>query len=54
MLGCDVDLNQRVQIRDFWTLYNTSRFDMYAKKLTDYVDPEYEPEVLRDQTLGDL
>lgn len=55
ILAADVDLNQVRQLKDIWMLAITGRYDLYAKKLGDYVQPNYRPQVIRDpacQTVG--
>jgi len=51
LLITDIDLNQRRQIQDVWMFQNTARYDMYAKKLTDYVKHNFKPQIIRDPSL---
>ena len=47
----EVDLNLVKQVRDKWSFQMTARYDMYAELLGKYIDPKYQPQVIRDPTL---
>eukprot|EP00897_Mesotaenium_endlicherianum_P009210 jgi/Mesen1/8317/ME000457S07511 len=51
LLVADVDLNLCQQVRDKWGFRMTARYNLYAKLLTNYVQPDYEPQVVRDPSL---
>lgn len=53
VLVTEIDLNQCQQMKDIWMLAITGRYDLYAKKLGDYVRPDFEPQVIRDPALQD-
>merc|ERR1719253_1193097 len=53
LLAADVDLNQVRQLKDVWMLAITGRYDMYAKKLLEYVKPGFVPERIVDPALKD-
>lgn len=52
LLVCEVDLNLNRQVKDRWGFQMTGRVDMYAKKLTDFVAPNYRGEIIRDTTVN--
>eukprot|EP01133_Synstelium_polycarpum_P009748 gene9748-11384_t len=47
----EVDLNLCQQVKDKWNFQMTGRYEMYAKFLTDYVDPNYTPQVIKDPSM---
>lgn len=51
LLVVDVDLNQIRQVKDTWMFQNTARFEMYAEKLTKYVQMNYKGETIKDPSL---
>eukprot|EP00747_Dinoflagellata_sp_TGD_P164012 gnl/TRDRNA2_/TRDRNA2_183366_c0_seq1.p1 gnl/TRDRNA2_/TRDRNA2_183366_c0~~gnl/TRDRNA2_/TRDRNA2_183366_c0_seq1.p1 ORF type:complete len:463 (+),score=91.62 gnl/TRDRNA2_/TRDRNA2_183366_c0_seq1:74-1462(+) len=53
VIAAEVDLNQVRQMKDIWMLAITGRYDLYAKKLADYVRPDFKPQVIRDPALED-
>lgn len=53
VIVAEVDLNQVQQLKDIWMLAITGRYDLYAKKLGDYVKPNFKPQVIRDPALAD-
>jgi beta-ureidopropionase len=53
LLAADVDLNQVRQLKDIWMFSITGRYDLYAKKLAEYVQPGYRPQVITDTALQD-
>jgi len=53
IIVAEVDLNQGQQMKDIWMLAITGRYDLYAKKLGDYVKPDFKPQVIRDPALDD-
>ena len=44
----EADLNLCQQVKDSWVFQMTARYDDYAKLLTDYVKPDFEPQIIRD------
>lgn len=53
LLAVDVDLNQVRQLKDIWMFVITGRYDLYAKKLNEYVQPGFRPHVIRDPAMTD-
>ena len=51
LLIADCDLNLCRQVKDKWCLRMTARYDMYAKLLNKYIDPEFTPQVVKDTSL---
>mmetsp|Transcript_2971 Transcript_2971/g.8705 ORF Transcript_2971/g.8705 Transcript_2971/m.8705 type:complete len:406 (-) Transcript_2971:2624-3841(-) len=51
LLIADLDLNLCRQIRDRWGFQLTARHKMYAELLNDYIEPDFEPQIIRDPTL---
>lgn len=49
----EVDLNLCRQVKDKWGFQMTARYEMYAEFLADFVDPNYEPQIIRDPGLGE-
>ncbi|EGG24309.1 beta-alanine synthase [Cavenderia fasciculata] len=47
----EVDLNLCQQVKDKWNFQMTARYEMYAKFLTDYIDPNYQPQIVRDPSI---
>jgi beta-ureidopropionase len=47
----DVDLNLNRQLKDKWTFQMTARHADYAKLLTKFSKPDFEPQVIRDPRL---
>eukprot|EP01117_Protostelium_nocturnum_P008717 TRINITY_DN3125_c0_g1_i1.p1 TRINITY_DN3125_c0_g1~~TRINITY_DN3125_c0_g1_i1.p1 ORF type:complete len:437 (-),score=163.79 TRINITY_DN3125_c0_g1_i1:65-1249(-) len=48
----EVDLNLCRQVKDKWGYQMTARYEMYADFLTEYIKPDYKPQVIRDPGLG--
>lgn len=48
----EADLNLCRQVTDTWVFKMTGRHSDYAKFLTEYVNDDYVPQVIRDETLG--
>jgi len=44
----EVDLNLCQQVKDKWGFQLTARYPMYAEFLTEFVKPDYLPQVIRD------
>jgi len=51
LLVTDCDLNLCQQIKDKWMLQNTARYELYADFLNDYIQHDFEPQVIRDPAL---
>jgi len=51
LLIAEVDLNLCQQVKDKWGFQLTSRVEMYADFLTEYVDPNFRPQIIRDPSL---
>ena len=51
LLVTDCDLNLCRQVKDKWCFRMTARYDMYSKLLSDYLDPNYKPQVIKETTL---
>ncbi|EPY16710.1 beta-ureidopropionase [Strigomonas culicis] len=45
----EVDLNMVNQIRDHWMFQNTARYPLYARSLTQYCQPDFQPQRIRSQ-----
>ena len=43
----EVDLNMCQQIKDKWGFTMTGRHEIYAKLLTNFVKPDFEPQIVR-------
>jgi len=52
MIG-EIDLNLNQQVKDQWGFQMTARYELYAELLSEYVDIEYEPQIIRDPLLGE-
>jgi len=48
----EVDLNLCKQIRDKWTFQMTARYPIYADLLSNYIEQDYKPQIIRDPGLG--
>ena len=48
----EADLNLCRQVKDLWCLQMTARHADYAKFLSDYVAPDYKPQVVKDPSLS--
>ena len=44
----DMDLNLCRQIKDKWAFRMTARYDMYASLLSEYLKPDFKPQVITD------
>jgi len=51
LLTAEVDLNLCQQVKDKWGIQLTGRHEMYAEFLTEYVDPDFQPQIIRDPSL---
>jgi len=51
LLITELDLNLCQQVKDKWGYQLTARFPMYAEFLTNYVKPDYKPQVVKDASL---
>jgi len=47
----ECDLNLCRQVKDSWGLRMTSRYELYATLLNNYIDPNYKPQVVKDPSL---
>jgi len=47
----EVDLNLCRQVKDKWAIQMTARYDMYAKFLAEYTQPNYVPQLVTDPSL---
>jgi len=47
----EMDLNLCRQVKDKWGFQMTARYDMYAKFLSEFVQPSYEPQVIKDPSI---
>eukprot|EP00937_MAST-01D_sp_MAST-1D-sp2_P003455 g3455.t1 len=47
----EVNLNLCRQIKDSWVLQMTARFPMYAEFLTNYIKPDFKPQVIKDPAI---
>jgi len=52
LLISEIDLNLCQQVKDKWGFQMTGRFDLYAKFLENYIKPDFEPQIIRDPSLG--
>ncbi|CAL4075799.1 unnamed protein product [Meganyctiphanes norvegica] len=48
LLVSEVDLNLCRQVKDRWGFRMTQRLDLYAASLTEAVQPNYQPPIVRD------
>jgi len=48
LLVAEIDLNLIRQVKDKWMFQSTSRFEMYAKELNDYIKPTFKRHIIRD------
>lgn len=48
LLISDMDLNLCRQLKDKWGFRMTSRYDMYANTLSQYLDPDFTPQIITD------
>jgi len=49
LLVTSVDLNECQNISDKWCFRMTGRHEMYGKKLLEYADPDFKPEVVKEK-----
>eukprot|EP00667_Euglena_gracilis_P011446 EG_transcript_11709 len=52
LIVAEVDLNQCQQVRDKWMFQATARYELYAKLLHDYVQPDFTPQRVTDPSLA--
>ena len=50
LLVADCDLSLCQQQRDSWCLRMTARYDMYARLLNQYIQPDFTPQVIKDES----
>jgi len=48
----DMDLNLCRQIKDKWAFRMTARYDMYASLLSEYLKPDFKPQVIVDPLIN--
>ncbi|GAM24436.1 hypothetical protein SAMD00019534_076110, partial [Acytostelium subglobosum LB1] len=48
---CEVDLNLCQQVKDKWNFQMTGRYEMYADFLTNYIKPDYVPQIVKDPSM---
>jgi len=48
LMIADCDLNLCQQVKDKWGFRMTARYGMYAELLAEYVEPDYEPQIVKD------
>ena len=46
LLVAEMDLNLCRQVKDKWGFQMTARFEMYAKELSEYIKPNYKPQII--------
>eukprot|EP00243_Klebsormidium_subtile_P003138 TRINITY_DN16303_c0_g1_i1.p1 TRINITY_DN16303_c0_g1~~TRINITY_DN16303_c0_g1_i1.p1 ORF type:complete len:429 (+),score=69.02 TRINITY_DN16303_c0_g1_i1:49-1287(+) len=51
LMIADMDLNLGQQVKDKWGFRLTARYEMYAKLLSEYVKPDFVPQVIKDPSL---
>jgi len=51
LIVADMDLNLCRQVKEKWGFRMTSRYDMYANLLTNYLDPHFKPQIIADPFL---
>lgn len=51
LMIADMDLNLCQQVKDKWGFRLTARYEMYAKLLSDYIRPDFVPQVVKDPSL---
>ena len=47
----EADLNLCQQVKDSWVFQMTGRYPDYAKFLSEFVKPDYKPQVVKDKSL---
>jgi len=52
MIG-EIDLNLNQQVKDQWGFQMTARYELYAQLLGEYIDINYQPQIIRDPILGE-
>lgn len=53
LLVVEVDLNLNRQVKDSWMFQNTARYDLYAKKLNEFIQLDFKPQIIRDPSLDE-
>ncbi|DBB06655.1 hypothetical protein WJX77_003362 [Trebouxia sp. C0004] len=48
LMVAELDLNLCRQVRDQWGFQMTARYEIYAKLLQDYIQPEFRPQVIKE------
>ncbi|KAK9823180.1 hypothetical protein WJX72_000883 [[Myrmecia] bisecta] len=51
LLIADLDLNLNRQVKDKWCFQMTGRHNLYAKFLNDYIQLDFQPQIIRDPSL---
>jgi beta-ureidopropionase len=51
LMIADMDLNLCQQVKDKWGFRLTARYEMYVKLLSDYIRPDFVPQVVKDPSL---
>ncbi|KAG6542092.1 hypothetical protein Mapa_016510 [Marchantia paleacea] len=51
LMVADCDLNLCQQVKDKWGFRLTARYELYAKFFSDYIKPDFKPQVVRDPFL---
>jgi len=51
LMVAEVDLNLCQQVKDKWGFQMTARYPMYADFLSNFVTPDYQPQVIKDPAL---
>jgi len=52
LLIAEVDLNLCRQYKDKWGFHMTARYPMYADFLSNFIQPDYKPQVIKDPSIG--
>ncbi|KAG2385665.1 hypothetical protein C9374_003480 [Naegleria lovaniensis] len=52
LLVAEIDLNLNRQVKDKWMFQSTSRYEMYAKELNDFIKPTFKRQIVRDPSLN--
>ncbi|EFC39894.1 predicted protein [Naegleria gruberi] len=51
LLVTEIDLNLNRQVKDRWMFQSTSRYEIYARELTEFTKPTFKRQIIRDPTL---
>ncbi|KAF0972854.1 hypothetical protein FDP41_009103 [Naegleria fowleri] len=52
LLVAEIDLNLNRQVKDKWMFQSTSRYEMYAKELNEFIKPTFKRQIVRDPSLN--